>query len=687
MKAALAWFSLGAVLAQSPSPEFPSQVELVTVDVVVVDAKGRPIMDLTRDEFVVKEDGEAQEIVSFERFAFDHAPIATETPSPPAIASSVARPARAGAAFAVIVDDQGLGERETRDTRDALRHFLAGALRDGDAVTLASTSGNAWWTAALPEGREDLLSIVGRLRGREPEGARAFDYMSDYEASAIRDREDRAMVARIVERWTATGACMIVQGRQDPACPARVRATAAAVDGLRRKRTLSILATLRRAIDALAQVRGRKSILLYSRGFLQDSDTTAREIAAAAREANAAVYFIDARGLQTQPGQTGVADAGAPNPSDFGRMGFEAGVLESSGAQALADETGGLSFRNTNDLGAAAGRVAGESRAYYLLGFNPRADRKPEAWRKLAVEVSRPGLTVRTRKGYTLRAAAGEPARKPSAPTARKPSAVMTAALDSARDADGIPLRTMAFAFEPRPKKLTRVLVAAEFDARHLRLEASGGARAARLEYGVAVTHRDTGVMQESHEQVEVRAAAGEVPGWRSLAREFDLPAGVSQARIVLRDPRAGVMGAVSHRFEVPAGDALRLTTPLLTNRVEPGKGDEKPRAALAIHRVFPPRGPLYCEFEVLGAAVDPVLRAPRVSAGVEVRASDGRIVRKGEPTPIASDARGRVVRLIGIGMDGLPEGDYLLVLDVRDEVSGARLERREPFTLRSLPD
>ena len=147
-------------------------------------------------------------------------------------------------------------------------------------------------------------------------------------------------------------------------------------------------------------------------------------------------------------------------------------------------------------------------------------------------------------------------------------------------------------------------------------------------------------------------------------------------------------MGATSHRFEVPSTEGLRVTTPILTDRVERGKGgDEHPRAALAIGRVFRPRGPLYCEFEVLGAKADPALRAPRVRAGVEVRTAAGAIVRKGEPTPIAPDPRGRVVRLIGLGMDGLPEGDYLLVLDVRDDVSGKHLERQEPFALRSGPD
>jgi VWFA-related protein len=669
-------------LAQAPGPEFPSQVELVTLDVIVVDAKGQPVRDLTRDDFVVKEDGSAQEIVSFERFGSAD-DVLVEAPSPGSTEAAVAaRTPHTGAVVAVIVDDEGLSLRESKDTRDAVARFVTAALRDGDSITIATTSGNAWWTTTLPEGREDVLAIAARLQGKTPDAALAFDHMSDYEAFAIRDREDSATLNRVVQRWTSTGACMIVQGRQDPGCPSRVRATAAAVDGNRRKRTQMLLATLRRTLESLVARRGRKSILLFSRGFLQDSDNTAREVAAAARAANAAVYFVDARGLVAQPGQYSAADPGVPNPSDFGRTGFEAGVLESSGTQALADETGGTSFRNTNDLGGAAARVAGESREYYLVGFHPRSDKDITAWRKLSVEVTRPGVTVRARKGYTLRAAMAERGRAET-PAAGKPSEAMAAILDSGREATAIPVRARAFAFEPRPKALTRVVVAVEFDARPLSFE---GSRAARVGLGVAVTHRDSGRTWESHEQVEVRLGPSEAAGWRSLAREFEVPAGVSQARVVLREPRAGTIGATSHRFEIPGPDGLRLTTPILTDRVDQGGGDH-PRAVISIDRVFRPRGPLYCEFEVLGAKPDPRLRAPRVRAGVEVRRLAGEIVRKGEPTPIAPDARGRVLRLVGLGMDGLAEGDYVLRLDVHDDVSGQRVERTEPFALRNRPD
>ena len=90
--------------------------------------------------------------------------------------------------------------------------------------------------------------------------------------------------------------------------------------------------------------------------------------------------------------------------------------------------------------------------------------------------------------------------------------------------------------------------------------------------------------------------------------------------------------------------------------------------------------GQLFCQFEVLGAARGP--HGPRVASGMELRAADGTVVRTGELTPIAADPDGRVVRLIGMGLAGMKEGRYDLVLDVRDQVSGQQIERIESFTL-----
>ena len=52
--AALVGGTLAARAAQapaSPSPAFPARAEAVTVDVVVLDASGRPLAGLTRDDY------------------------------------------------------------------------------------------------------------------------------------------------------------------------------------------------------------------------------------------------------------------------------------------------------------------------------------------------------------------------------------------------------------------------------------------------------------------------------------------------------------------------------------------------------------------------------------------------------------------------------------------------------------
>jgi hypothetical protein len=138
----------------------------------------------------------------------------------------------------------------------------------------------------------------------------------------------------------------------------------------------------------------------------------------------------------------------------------------------------------------------------------------------------------------------------------------------------------------------------------------------------------------------------------------------------------------VVQRIEVPSAAEFRVSTPVLTDRVEPATAPgQVPQLALAAHRVFPAGGGLYCQYEVFGP--ESIGGAPPpVTAGFELRSSDGTVVQEATPTAIVRDGDGRLVRLIGASLEDLPEGAYELVLEVRNEVSGERLVRREPFVL-----
>jgi VWFA-related protein len=671
-------------LAQQPT--FPSGVELITVDVVVVDGKGRPVRGLTREEFVVEEDGRPQEIASFEAVAApeEPAPAPAAAPIPTGPASNERRSPDGGRAFALVFDDVGMTSPEAVEARQAVATLLERSLRPGDEVSLGTTSGDTWWSARLPEGREDLLAVTGRLKGRLVESINETDYMSDYEAFWVNNRETQSggrIIGRVLTRWEKALVC---DPRARMQCEGVARARATSIDGARRLRARAALAAVRRGIEALSPVRGRKTLLLWSRGFLEDAETEVREVVGVSREANTAVYFLDVRGLMAAAPGVSAADRGNPDPQEAGAMRFEAGVLESAGSQALAEDTGGRSVRNTNDLAGAADGVAGESRVFYLLGLHPPPGKGPREWRKLNVRVTRPGLEVRARRGYTVPAPPGADAGK-GREAERKSDAVprgLVGVLDSAHAAPGIPVRAMAYVLEPRPRDVVRVLVVAEFDARALKLDARGKEALGRVDMSVAATPRDGGRTHLSGGRIEVRVREGDTAGWRSFSREFEMPPGVAQARVALKDPAGGAVGAVSHRFEVPPAGAFRLSTPILTDRAEGGKDGRPVQPALAVHRVFPPAGRLYCQYEVFGAARPSGQALPQVAAGLELRGADGRVLLKAPPTRVSADPDGRLVRLVGIPVDGLPGGAYDIVLEVRDEVSGAQVQRRESFVI-----
>jgi len=667
------WLAL--LPAPQAAPSFPTEVEVITVDAVVVDKDGRPVTGLTRDEFRVLEDGQPRGIVSFEEYTQGVAADEGEEMRPAPIATNERGTELRGRAFALLLDDVFTPLHGAAEVRRAAESFLRHSVGPGDEVTIATSSGNAYWSAGLPAGLEDLLAVAARFKGRDSVGRYGTQ---EYAQSQLSPEEMRYGQLGL-KRMTELQAYAIV--RRGTGGPEMARALE--IDHLREHRMKITLAAVRRQLDALATVRGRKSLILMSIGFLLDDTPDIRETAAASRRANTAVYFVDVRGLETDEVFSAANPVAGPTLTAFSGEERERNLV-AAGTQMLAQDTGGYSIRNTNDFAKATARIAAETRSYYLLGIHPAEGKGPRDWRKLTVEVTRPGVKVRARRGYSLRDAPppeevdpkkGKDKDKTASGTTRKTlDPAIAGALDATHAVSGIPLRAMVYVMEPGPKETTRVLVAAEFDPQDL----GRGAKSAKLGFSVNITHRDTGRAFESNERVEVKLGDGTASGWRAIAREFMLPAGVASARVVVHDPVTGAVGAVTQRIEVPLASVFRVSTPILTNQVD--QSGKRPQAAVAVHREFRADGQLFCQFEVLGAARGP--EGPRVAAGMEIRAQDGTILRKGELTSIAADPDGRVVRLIGMGLDGMKEGRYDLVLAVRDEVSGQQIERSEPFTL-----
>jgi VWFA-related protein len=116
-------------------------VELVTVDAVVLDAGGRPVPGLARDDFRVIEDGKPLEIARFEAFAVEPAGVG---PAESVLSTNEPGTRSNGRAFAILIDDLRIAFTRVQGAKQAAASFLDHSLRDGDEVTLGTTSGDAW---------------------------------------------------------------------------------------------------------------------------------------------------------------------------------------------------------------------------------------------------------------------------------------------------------------------------------------------------------------------------------------------------------------------------------------------------------------------------------------------------------------------------------------------------------------
>jgi VWFA-related protein len=667
------------------APTFPAQTELVQVDAVVLDSRGAPVEGLKEDDFVVKEEGAVQTIQEF-----DAVVLPESVPSRPAVTSFVSTNVQPQAvprtrSFVIVFDDAQLSKPSAEHAREAVVRFLQTGLRDDDEVTLVSTASGAWWSARLREGREDFLAVLDRLRGRRVVDT-SSSYMSDFEAMRIYQNRDQQLGAEVTRRYAENGV-IVDPGNANALRTANdlqlgeghpiVRAKAAEAYTNARLRNQATLRSLVRVADALAQGKGRKSVLLVSDGFVHDPSLPEfRDVQRAMNRANASVYFLDARGL------TGSSEFAS---AEFGRALLEQDVSstltrvakETEGAESVALDTGGLSLRNPNDLEGEMARVARESRSYYLLGYTSRNGKRDGKFRKIGVEVRRPGLKVRARSGYYAPSDAPPP---PVGPGELDPR--VREALDSPFMVDGIPLRMAAYTFGPADAPgRAQVLVVAEVDPDGIAPGVSEGPLDATLDSYLVVAARDGAlsvpIEKEISLSVPANARARVRLTWLPIYRDLELAPGTYLARLLLRDKKTGRVGTVRHEFTVPPADSFRTSTPILTDSVQ-ADAKQGPRPVPLARRSFPPGTKLVYVFDVYGTGAAP---APQVTSACEVRRADGSTLVKSAASPIPPGPQGQLGREVPISLQGAPPGDYEIVLTVENG-AGQRVQRLDPFTV-----
>jgi VWFA-related protein len=387
--------------------------ELVQTDLMVFDKQGRFVDGLKAEQFELKVDKKPQTISFFERVtsARNNPGAAAQQTSPSESSSAVPTIRTTGRVVIFFIDDLHLSAESIARTRKSLLEFISGGIAKNDIVAITSSSGQVGFLQQFTDDKLVLQSAVARLSYRasaKPDMDRPP--MSEYIASKIREGDESAISYYVQEILKEN--CYKVRGETICMMDAHAarnlvieRANMITVQSAPdTDNTLSMLEGLMRTA---AQLPGRKLLFMISDGFyLGDKKTGSpdkiRRITDAAGKAGVVIYTLDARGLISE----GI-DVTNNRPTESGGLTHSAIIGEIAASQdglnALARDTGGRAFRNTNaPMSEWVDKVLDETANYYLLAWRPDTEeQKRGKFNHIEANViGRPDLTVRVRGAY-----------------------------------------------------------------------------------------------------------------------------------------------------------------------------------------------------------------------------------------------------------------------------------------------
>ncbi len=450
--------AFGAALHARQRSQVPgtirSRIVMVPVDVRVLDRNGRPVTDLTKDDFVVFEDEVRQEIAHFS--AHELAPRPTPPGSLPAMRRAAGATIEApDSRTFLIVLGRGRLQHPSRGI-DAMMRFVRERLLPQDHVAVLAwnratdfTTDHGRIAGMLERLARDHEKVEAKLAHRDSGGLEAL-YGSQEIPPAIQAQIDDVFGAPGNPRYrrlppgrvTDSGAIAVdtersadaIRRTEDERRAADALQTAEALEGrlggLRdavdqaalfdnvsldeymavNARSMGDLETLYSGIEYLRHLDGEKHIVFLSeRGLFLPRLENDESLAALANDARVVVDTIHTGGipggprpptvgemmLTAQPGapSRGTPVVGIPAPLNNQET-FSVRSLRNFSAL-----TGGLASSNAY-ADRAASRLDASTRFQYLLGYSPSNGDWDGGYRRIRVEVNRPDVTVGFRHGY-----------------------------------------------------------------------------------------------------------------------------------------------------------------------------------------------------------------------------------------------------------------------------------------------
>ena len=484
---------------QDQTPTIKVTSRLVVLDVVVTDKAGNIVPDLTQKDFTVFEDKAQQSIRSFEGPAMHHLAPDVKIDSTADLAKAPETPVTV-----LVLDELNSNFQDMSYARHELEKYLL----------------------AQPAELSEPTSLFVASNSK-------FQMIEDY----TRDRY--AVLAALSKHFPEYPSLMMQSGKSGPGAVERLAMS---------------LESLEQIAQATAGHPGRKNLIWVGRGFpaVNINDSTDKEATVIQGAVEKVIDTLrDARVTLTSidPTINATDTVEIVTPEDLvlaqdanGSDPFQGDV----NFQLLAPATGGRVYFSRNDIDAEIASTSRDGDNYYTLGYTPtNLNDAAQPYRRISVQIDRPGLTATTRNGYYMQTAqAAPPATAEEAKNLRAMLALdLGSAMNSSMTYTGLAVTVSriagqadAFAVHVESRALTwRDLPAGGSQAEITLALASFGKQNKMLAHTV----------EERTAQWHAEQPGAALPATADFTITAAIPAGAVRVRIVARDAASGKMGTV----------------------------------------------------------------------------------------------------------------------------------------------
>ena len=385
----------GQLAVPDPVPIFRSGINFIRVDVIATDDDGNPVKDLTLDDFELFEDGELQEVESFQLVEINALPAPDAEPARPIFNEYDEEREAARTDVRVLViffDDYHVRPENGIRAGMMLTEFLENNLVPTDLVGIMYP--------LMPLGALRLTrnheAVIEALRN--PGGVK-YDY---------RPRNG-------YEQTYAHYPTTIVERIRNDVSLSALKGLMIHLGGVREGRKHVMLVSEGYTNYVPPQLRGSNATRGASRienaavgnafagdtrmeevhEFFENSALLLdlREAFTTANRFNTAIYAVDPRGLA-------VSEFDVSQPSVSMTTDRRSLQATQDSLYVLAANTDGRAIINRNDLIPGLEQMMSDASTYYLIGYNSSRSAVDGKYHTIDVKVKRDGVQVRNRKGF-----------------------------------------------------------------------------------------------------------------------------------------------------------------------------------------------------------------------------------------------------------------------------------------------